>query len=321
MKLSTKVLFQECYGKYALPAVNVFTLEQVMAVFHAADKEDSPVIIQTTPVARDYSHPKVLLEMIESAGKIYPNVVYAIHLDHGIESHIYDALESGKYTSVMIDASHDDFETNINRTHKVVLAAHQKGIPVEAELGVLSGVEDDEKVEGDKARFTNPKEVVEFVNSTGCDSLAIAVGTSHGAYKFTGDQGINFEILAEIQKRLPGFPLVLHGGSSVNPLEINTINKFGGELETGCRGVSDSELQRAIAYGVCKVNIATDLRVLWTRIHRSFFHLQPKEFDPLIPGREYQKQASEMLSEKFELLGASQKGKQIRELIYTSEYN
>ena len=319
MKLSTKLLFNECYGKFAIPAVNVFTLEQVVAVFQAANNEDSPVIIQTTPAARDYSHPHILLDMIEATGRVYPEVVYAIHLDHGVESHIFDALDSGKYSSVMIDASHDPFERNIERTRKVVQAAHQKGVPVEAELGILSGVEDDEKVGSEMAKYTNPGEVVEFVERTGCDSLAVAVGTSHGAYKFSGDQGINFQILEEIQQKLPGFPLVLHGGSAVDPEEIKMINKYGGKLETGSRGVSDSELQRGISYGICKVNIATDLRVLWARVYRTFLYLHPEEFDPLVPGREYQKLTSEMLAQKFRILGACQRSKEIRELIYSSK--
>jgi fructose-bisphosphate aldolase class II len=242
-----------------------------------------------------------------------------VHLDHGVESHIVDALESGGYHSVMIDASHDPFEKNIMRTKNIVQRAVQKGVFVEAELGVLSGIEDDLSIEDHEAKFTDPQQAFEFVQKTGCNSLAVAIGTSHGAYKFSGIQGIKFEILEEIQQKLPGFPLVLHGGSSVNPEDIKTITKFGGELETGSRGVSDEELQRAISYGICKVNIATDLRVLWARVHRAFFYLQPKEFDPLIPGREYQKLASEMLVKKFKLLGASQKSKEIREAVYSSE--
>ncbi|MBW3469530.1 class II fructose-bisphosphate aldolase [Arthrospiribacter ruber] len=315
MKITTKELFQNCYGKYGIAAINVFTMEQVLAVFEAAQKADSPVIIQTTPVARDYANPAILVSMTKAAAMIFPKVVYALHLDHGYESHLIHAIDSGEYTSVMIDASHDDFEKNVKRTCNIVKLAHAKGISVEAELGVLSGVEDDIEVKDEFAKFTNPKQVVEFVDRTSCDSLAIAVGTSHGAYKFSGKQGIRFDILKEIQDLLPGYPLVLHGGSSVDPEEIDKINSFGGALKTGSRGVSDKEIQNSINFGVCKINIATDLRVLWTRVHRDFFQNQPDGFDPLIPGKIYKNELIDFLLKKFKMLGSEGMAKGITEVI------
>jgi len=309
MMISPRILFNDCYGKYALPAINVFTLEQVLGVFRAAHVSRSPVIIQTTPVARDYASPGVLLAMIGAAAQTYPDVVFALHLDHGNEAHITDALKDGGYSSVMIDASHDPMEQNIERTRKVVSMAHDKGVFVEAELGVLSGVEDDLHVAESESKYTRSEDAAYFVECTGCDSLAVAVGTSHGAYKFSGDQGIDFDILQAIQQRLPRFPLVLHGGSSVDADELARINEVGGKMQRGARGVSDEELLKATAYGICKVNIATDLRVLWTRIHREFFAVYPERFDPVVPGKVYVDALEKLCIEKFEKLGAVGKAK------------
>lgn len=312
MMVSPHILFNECYGKYAVAAVNVFTLEQVLGVFRAANACRAPVIIQTTPVARDYATPVVLTSMIKAAAQVYPDVVFALHLDHGNEAHIASALGNGQYSSVMIDASHDPLEQNISRTRAVVSMAHNKGVFVEAELGVLSGVEDDLQVAESQSTYTRPEDAAHFVESTGCDSLAVAVGTSHGAYKFSGDQGIQFDILEDIQRRLPGFPLVLHGGSSVNPDELTRINAVGGRMLRGARGVSDEELLQATIYGICKVNIATDLRVLWTRVHREFFAAYPEQFDPVEPGRTYVEALERLCIAKFEKLGSAGKAEAFR---------
>lgn len=307
MLISPKSLFGKCYGRYALAAINVFHMEQILGVFSAASKAASPVILQTTPVARNYAGHGMLLAMISAAAERYPEVVYAIHLDHGTEEHIHDALDLGGYTSVMIDASHDPLDQNILRSRAIVEAAHTKGLVVEAELGVLSGVEDDLDVDASHARYTQPEEAVHFVQATNCDSLAIAVGTSHGAYKFSGQQGIQFTILAEIQRRMPGFPLVLHGGSSVDPLEVARINAAGGKMQEGSRGVSDQEIQEAIRYGICKINVATDLRVLWSRVHREYFRDTPEQFDSVPPGRVYMTELEKFCIEKFEKLGSAGK--------------
>jgi fructose-bisphosphate aldolase class II len=307
MVVSPRVLYAECYGKYGIAAINVSTMEQVHGVFRAAVKARSPFIIQTTPVARNYAHTEMLLAMIGAASRIYPDTVFAIHLDHGIEPHVFDAIEKGGYTSVMIDASHDPFEENIRRTKEVVERAHAKNIVVEAELGVLSGVEDNLSVEEKSALYTQPGEVQEFVQRTNCDSLAVAVGTSHGAYKFSGGRGLQFDILERIQQKLPGFPLVLHGGSAVNDAEVRRINAAGGKLNPEAKGVSEEELKKAIGFGVCKVNIATDARILWTRVHREFFRDTPDQFDPVIPGKEYMQQLEKCFIEKFEWLGSAGK--------------
>ncbi|MEM7368960.1 MAG: class II fructose-bisphosphate aldolase [Bacteroidota bacterium] len=312
MILPSQQLFATCYGTYGIAAVNVEFMEQILALFAAAEKANAPFIVQTTPMARTYASPDMLMGMIRAAYRLHPKTVFAIHMDHGVEDHIWHALEGDDYTSVMIDASHDPFETNIQRTRQVVDRAHAKGVSVEAELGVLSGVEDGLSVEEEKAFYTNPEDVEQFVQATNCDSLAIAVGTSHGAYKFSGGQGIQFQILREIQQRLPEFPLVLHGGSAVNHTEINRINAAGGQLQASAKGVDPIEVQKAIQLGVCKINMATDFRLLWTRVNREFFRDQPDQFHPIFPGKIYMKELESLLLEKFDYVGAVGKGDQFR---------
>lgn len=307
MLLTTKQLFGKCYGRYAIPAVNVFFMEEIHGLFAAAQKAKAPFIVQTTPFARDYANARMLLAMIQAASEIYPDTVYAVHVDHGYEEHIWDAIESGGYTSVMIDASHDDFDKNVTRTRAVVEKAHAKNISVEAELGVLAGVEDDLTVDEKHSFYTNPADVERFVQATHCDSLAIAVGTSHGAYKFSGGQGLQLGILKEIQEKLPGFPLVLHGGSNVSTEVVQRINAAGGKLKTGARGVQEDELQKAIVLGICKVNIATDTRLLWTMVNREFFRDRPEEFAPTTPGKIFMETYVNFMLKKFDLLGATGK--------------
>lgn len=310
MVVLPKDLFKHCYGKYAIAAVNVFTMEQVHGLFRAGEKANAPFIVQITPAARNYAHSEMLSSMIKAASKIYSKAVYSVHLDHGNEEHVLDAIASNTYNSVMIDASHDDYDTNVKRTKNIVDKAHKKDIVVEAELGILSGVEDDISIDENQARYTRPSEVEKFVVSTGCDSLAVAVGTSHGAYKFTGRQGIQFDILKNIQQRLPEFPIVLHGGSAVDKEEIKRINQAGGRLSEGAAGVQPDEIVKSIQYGVCKINIATDTRLLWTRVHREFFKDTPEFFDPIIPGRSYIEAYEAFMLEKFDLLGATGKANQ-----------
>lgn len=302
MMLTTKQLFSKCYSRYAIPAVNVFFMEEVHGLFAAAQEAKAPFIVQTTPFARDYANAKMLLAMIEAAAKIYPEVIYAVHLDHGYEEHIWDAINSGGYSSVMIDASHDDFDKNVERTKAVVAKAHAKNISVEAELGVLAGVEDDLTVDEQHSFYTNPDDVERFVKATNCDSLAIAVGTSHGAYKFSGGQGLQFGILETIQEKLPGFPLVLHGGSNVSAEVVLRINTAGGKLKTDAKGVQEEEIRRAIPLGICKVNIATDTRLLWTMVNREFFRDKPEEFAPTTPGKIFMNTYKDFMLQKFALL-------------------
>jgi len=307
MRVPTSTLFRSCYGKYGIAAVNVFTAEQIHGLFSSAQKAQAPFIVQLTPVARNYAHPAMLASMIEAAEKIYPEVIYAVHLDHGTLDHCNDAIRSNNYDSIMIDASHEDFQTNIKITSEIVSRAHVKNIMVEAELGVLSGVEDDKSIDQAKALYTDPGEVETFVKNTNCDSLAIAVGTSHGAYKFSGKAGIQFHILEEIKKRLPAFPLVLHGASAVPMEEVLRINDAGGSISTKAKGVDDDSLRKAIQLGVCKINIATDTRLIWARVHREFFKNTPELFDLVIPGTEYIKAYENFMVEKFELLRAENK--------------
>ncbi len=312
MIVSPRVFFDDCYGVYGIAAVNVFTMEQLLGLFRAGEKANAPFMVQLTPVARDYAHPVMLSSMIAAASKCYPRALYSVHLDHGNEAHAFDAIDSKEYQSVMIDASHDDFETNVFRTKTVVSRAQEHDVMVEAELGVLAGVEDDISIAEEDSSYTKPSEVAKFVEETGCDSLAVAVGTSHGAYKFSGGQGIQFHILEEIQKRLNGFPIVLHGGSAVNVKEIERINQYGGQLAKGASGVSTDELVKSIKYGVCKINIATDTRLLWARTHREFFENKPELFDPIIPGRHYMEEYESFMLNKFDLLRATGKGERIR---------
>lgn len=312
MRVPTKTLFLNCYGKYGIAAVNVFSAEQIHGLFRGAQKARAPFIVQLTPVARDYAHPLMLSAMIEAAHKIYPDTAFAVHLDHGTEEHCKQAIQSGGYDSVMIDASHEDFHSNVRITAGIVEKAHSRGLAVEAELGVLSGLEDDLSVEDSKALYTDPDEVETFVNRTQCDSLAIAVGTSHGAYKFSGKGGIQFHILEEIGKRLPGYPLVLHGASAVPMEEVERINRAGGSLSTKARGVDEESLKKAIQLGVCKINIATDTRLIWARVHREFFRNTPELFDLVVPGRKYMEAYEQFILEKFDALNAIDKIKTLK---------
>ena len=303
MRISAKYLFEKAYGKFCIPAINISNPEQVHGLFSTSQKFQAPFIIQTTPAAREYAHPTMLLNYIKAAAEIYPDVVYAVHIDHGFESHIHDAISSGEYTSVMIDASHDPLEKNIERTKEIIALAHPKNISVEAELGVLSGIEDDLDINEENALYTDPSDVEYFVKNTNCDSLAVAVGTSHGAYKFSGGKGLRFDLLEEIQTKLPKFPIVLHGASTIDLEEVRRINNAGGGLQNKAKGVSEEEVKRAIAYGVCKLNIATDLRLLWLRIFREFFRDHNGEWDHLKPGKQYIQELEHLLEQKFTMLG------------------
>ena len=305
MRARTNKLLYAAYGKYALGAFNVCNLEQVHGLFRGAIEARAPVIVQFTRVMRDYAHPLLLEQLLRGAEMIYPEVIFAVHHDHGDEASCADAIASGHYSSVMIDASHLPFHQNVAATRRVVQTAHPHGIAVEAELGQLTGVEDEMSVEGNEALLTDPAQAEEFVGRTGCDSLAVAIGTSHGAYKFSGGQRLHLDVLAEIKRRLAGFPLVLHGGSVVPPDEIERIRKAGGELDSSASGVSETGLSQAIALGVAKVNIATDGRLIWTRVHREFFRDRPGEFDFMQPGLTYMKDFAGFVERKCRSLGAA----------------
>ncbi|MBU6400054.1 MAG: class II fructose-bisphosphate aldolase family protein [Verrucomicrobia bacterium] len=303
MRARTADLMQAAYGRYALGAFNVCNLEQVHGLFRGATQAKAPILVQFSRVIRHYAHPRMLEQMLRAAEAVYPEVTFAVHLDHGDAASCADAIQSGDYGSVMIDASHLPFEANIAATRQVVAQAHARGIAVEAELGLLQGIEDGMTPHAQEAILTDPAQAEEFVRRTGCDSLAVAIGTSHGAYKFAGNQRLHFERLAEIQRRLPGFPLVLHGGSAVPAEEVARINAAGGALDLSASGVADAELAQAVRFGVVKVNIGTDGRLIWTRVHREFFRQQPKEFDFMPPGRVYMEAYAAFVAAKCAKLG------------------
>jgi fructose-bisphosphate aldolase class II len=246
----------------------------------------------------------MLEAIIRTAEQIWPDALFAVHLDHGDEQTCYDCIESGFYSSVMIDGSHLPFEENIAVTKRVVDAAHAKGISVEAELGMLGGVEEHISVDEKDARLTDPAEAEEFVKRTGCDSLAVAIGTSHGAYKFSGSQRIHLDRVEAIQKRLPGFPLVMHGSSSVPQDEVERINAAGGCLK-GTKGVDPSQYLPAAKLGVCKINIDTDGRLVWCRVHREFFRDHCDKFDLREPGKIFMQEYAKFIASRNELLGSA----------------
>lgn len=300
-------ILRRAYGNYGVGAFNVFNAEQVSGVFEGAARAGAPVLVAITPAARRYLFPWVLEGMVLGASRAYPDVEFAVHLDHGDTLHCLSAIDSGFYSSVMIDASHEDFETNISATREIVLRAHDAGVSVEAELGVLAGIEDDIAIREGESRYTDPGKAAEFVERTGCDSLAVAVGTSHGAYKFQGEGSLRLDLLEELQASIPDFPLVLHGASAVPAGEVERINKSGGKLTVGASGVPDSQIKEAVKKGVCKINIATDMRLVWARCHREFFQRCPEGFDPIVPGREYIDELAEFVAGKCKLLGSAGK--------------
>lgn len=298
MIVTTKDLFEIAYGKFAVGAYNINNMEQTLGLFRGCVQSKAPFIIQISKGARAYAEVKMLEAMIRAAEEIFPEAIFAVHLDHGDEETCYSCIDSGFYSSVMIDASHEPLAENIAITRRVVDKAHAAGISVEAELGMLGGVEEDIKVDEKNAMLTDPDEAEEFVEKSGCDSLAVAIGTSHGAYKFTGTQGLHFDRIEEIQKRLPGFPLVMHGSSSVPAEEVQRINAAGGALNEGAKGVNEDEFARAVPLGVTKVNIDTDGRLVWTRVHREYFRDQPDAFDFRKPGTIFMQAYADFIAHK-----------------------
>lgn len=304
-------LFKKAYeGKYAIGAFNVNNMEIIQGIFEAAIQEKSPLIIQVSAGARKYARHEFLIHLIEASMEMAEasgvSIPVVMHLDHGDSFDICKKCIDGGFSSVMIDASQYSFEENIRITKEVVDYAHSKGVVVEAELGRLAGVEDEVNVDAKDATYTDPDEAKEFVERTGCDSLAIAIGTSHGAYKFAGEPRLAFDRLAEIEKRLPNYPLVLHGASSVPEDLVAICNKYGANIP-GSRGVPEEMIAQAAKTGVCKVNIDTDLRLALTGQIRRVFAENPGEFDPrkyLGPGRDAIK---ELVARKMRILGCSGK--------------
>ncbi len=289
--VTTKEMFKKAYeGGYAVGAFNVNNMEIIQGIVKAAAETKSPVILQVSAGARKYASPVYLKKLVEAALIEHPELDIALHLDHGEDFEICKACIDDGFTSVMIDGSHLSYEENVALTKQVVEYAHQRGVVVEAELGRLAGVEDAVNVSAEDATYTDPDQAVDFVTRTGCDSLAIAIGTSHGAYKFAADSDpkIDIERLKKITELLPGFPLVLHGASSVIPEYVAMCNEFGGELKDA-KGCPEPMLREAAQYGVCKINIDSDLRLAMTGVIRKEFAENPSNFDPrkyLSPARD-----------------------------------
>lgn len=287
--VTTKEMFKKAYsGGYAIGAFNVNNMEIVQGITEAAQELKAPLILQVSKGARAYANHTYLVKLVEAAVIECPDIPIALHLDHGPDFDTCKSCIDGGFTSVMIDASSKPFEENVAITKQVVEYAHDHGVVVEAELGTLAGIEDDVKVKAEDSSYTHPEEVEEFVSKTGCDSLAIAIGTSHGAYKFkpgTKPQ-LRFDVLEEVSKRLPGFPIVLHGSSSVPQEFVEKINKFGGNMP-GAIGVPEDQLRHAAELAVCKINIDSDLRLAMTGTIREYFANHPDHFDP----RQYLKPA------------------------------
>ena len=292
--VTTTEMFKKAYdGGYAIGAFNVNNMEIVQGITEAAKEVSAPLILQVSKGARAYANHTYLIKLVEAA-EIETGLPICLHLDHGDSFETCKSCIDGGFTSVMIDASSKPFAENIEITKQVVAYAHDRGVVVEAELGALAGIEDEVKVSAEDSSYTRPEEVEEFVTKTGCDSLAIAIGTSHGAFKFkpgTKPQ-LRFDILEDVSRRLPGFPIVLHGSSSVPQEYVKMINENGGNMP-GAIGVPEDQLRKAASMSVCKINIDSDLRLAMTGTIRKFFAEHPDKFDP----REYLKPARANIKE------------------------
>ena len=277
--VNTRDMFKRAYeGGYVIGAFNVNNMEIIQGIMEGATAEKAPVILQVSAGARKYANHTYLMKLIEAAVET-SGLPIAVHLDHGPDFETCKSCIDGGFTSVMVDGSHLSFEENIALTRRVVEYAHDRNITVEAELGRLAGVEDDIKVSHEDSSYTRPEDVEEFVTKTGCDSLAIAIGTSHGAFKFKGEPKLRFDILEDVSRRLPGFPIVLHGASSVIPEYVAMINQYGGKMD-GAQGVPETMLRQAAGMAVCKINIDSDLRLAFTGVIRKHFAEHPDHFDP-----------------------------------------
>ena len=291
--VTTKEMFEKSMKEgFAIGAFNVNNMELIQGIVDAAAENNSPVILQASSSAIKYARINYLMKMVEAAVEEHPNIPIAIHLDHGPDFETCKMCVDNGFTSVMFDGSKYDFEENIRLTKEVVDYAHAHGVVVEAELGKLAGIEDDVNVSASDAMYTDPAQAEEFVRRTGVDSLAIAIGTSHGAYKFKGEAKLRFDILKQIKERIPNTPIVLHGASTVIPELVNMCNEFGGNIP-GAKGVPDEILHEASISGVSKINVDTDLRLAMTAGIRKVFVEDPSAFDPrkyLIPARELVKE-------------------------------
>jgi len=299
-----EMLMKAYHGGYAIGAFNVNNMEITQAIVAAHATKEAPLILQISSGARKYANTDMLMDIIHSLAKQYPQIPIIVHQDHGADIDICKSAIASGFNSVMIDASHEEFDENVRLTREVVNFAHDKGVIVEAELGKLGGIEEHVSVDEKDARLTDPDEAVEFVKQTGCDTLACAIGTSHGAYKFSSDGKVDIERVKKLTKVLPGLPLVMHGSSSVPQEYVEIVNQYGGDL-AGARGVDEDTISEAVKHGVCKVNIDTDLRLVMTAMIRKVFVEKPKEFDPrkyLGPARD---EIQSMVEHKIDVLGSA----------------
>ena len=293
MLVTTKEMFEKSMKEgFAIGAFNVNNMEIVQAIMDAAVEEHAPVIMQASSSAIKYARLNYLMKMVKAAEEEHPEIPFAIHLDHGPDFETCKMCIDAGFTSVMFDGSKYDFEENVRLTKEVVDYAHSHGVVVEAELGKLAGIEDDVNVSADDAMFTDPAQAEEFVRRTGCDSLAIAIGTSHGAYKFKGEAKLRFDILAKIKERIPNTPIVLHGASTVIPELVAQCSEYGADIP-GAKGVPDEMLHEASISGVSKINVDTDLRLAMTAAIRKVFVEEPSAFDP----RKYLGSARDLIKE------------------------
>ncbi|MDR2077182.1 MAG: class II fructose-1,6-bisphosphate aldolase [Desulfovibrio sp.] len=303
--VTPKAMFERAYQEgYAVGAFNVNNMEIIQGIMEAGAAEKAPLVLQVSAGARKYAGQNYIVKLIEAA-LLETDLPVVLHLDHGPDFALCKACIDGGFTSVMIDGSHLPYEENIALTREVVAYARPRGVWVEAELGRIEGVEDD--VAAEKTIYTDPDQAVDFVQRTGCDSLAVAIGTSHGAYKFKGDAKLDFPRLEEITRKLPGYPLVLHGASSVPREFVDMANAYGGKVG-GARGVPEDLLRKATGYGVCKINIDTDIRLALTASIRKFFSEHPEEFDPRSYLRPARTAVKDMVQRKIrDVLGCSGK--------------
>jgi len=314
MIVTTKELFEAAYKKFSVGAYNINNLEQIVGLFRGNQQSKAPFIVQISKGARAYTDKSLLEALIRQAEKLYPELIFAVHLDHGDEASCHDCIDSGFYSSVMIDASMEPFEKNVEITQRVVEHAHAKGIRVEAEIGQLGGVEEHINVSEENAHLTDAKQAADFVQQTGCDSLAVAIGTSHGAYKFSGNQKIHFDRLKEIFDALPDVPLVMHGSSSIPQEEVARIDAAGGKM-SGAKGVNENDLKKVYEFGVTKINIDSDGRLIWTRVHREYFRDKLNGIDLRDPGKVYMQEYANFIAHKNEVFGSANKLEAVAKLL------
>jgi fructose-bisphosphate aldolase class II len=312
MIVSTKEIFNQCYGKYAVAAVNVWCPEQIHGLFSAAQKANAPFIAQISPFILEHISSSMLISMLTEASRIYHKAKFAIHLDHGTPDYILQCIESNQYNSIRINTSSESFEKNIEITRDIVKRSHARTISVEGYFEGFNNPPVFDKSDNNNNQLSYSDDLEEFVKQTECDSISVGIGNREGAFKYSQNGGIKFKILKDIQKRLPGFPLVMHGGSAINEEDILRINAAGGRLGVDAKGVPSKDIEKAIQHGICKINIATDSQLIWARVYREFFKYNPAQFDPIIPGKNFKDEFEAFCLKKFDLFNSTGKAEGLR---------